>query len=105
MTSPRNGSSATKEAAVFVTVGTTSFDALIEALDSQRVVESLRKRGYTSLTLQIGRGGYIPKNIDAINLDEPEDLPQNVSGGASKNTSSTFVCRYYRFKPTLDQDA
>ena len=48
---------------VFVTVGTTSFDALVEALDSPAVVDILRARGYTSLTMQIGRGTYRPRRV------------------------------------------
>ena len=48
---------------VFVTVGTTSFDALIEAVDSNRVVQTLVDRGYDSLTIQRGRGAYVPKHV------------------------------------------
>ena len=48
---------------VFVTVGTTSFDALVEALDNPAVVNILRARGYTSLTMQIGRGTYRPRRV------------------------------------------
>ena len=48
---------------VFVTVGTTSFDALVEALDNPAVVNILRARGYTSLTMQIGRGTCRPRRV------------------------------------------
>ena len=48
---------------MFVTVGTTSFDALIEALDSERTVKVLEQRGFTELTLQIGRGTYAPTTL------------------------------------------
>ena len=48
---------------VFVTVGTTSFDALVEALDNPAVVNILRARGYNSLTMQIGRGTYRPRRV------------------------------------------
>ncbi|PIA58077.1 hypothetical protein AQUCO_00500186v1 [Aquilegia coerulea] len=46
---------------VFVTVGTTCFDALVEAVDTQEVKEELLKKGYTHLLIQMGRGSYFPK--------------------------------------------
>mmetsp|Transcript_40269 Transcript_40269/g.67511 ORF Transcript_40269/g.67511 Transcript_40269/m.67511 type:complete len:170 (+) Transcript_40269:618-1127(+) len=45
---------------VFVTVGTTLFDALIRALDSVKVVTALARKGHTSLVFQIGKGAYKP---------------------------------------------
>ena len=45
---------------VFVTVGTTLFDALIRAVDSAKCVSALALKGYTSLVLQIGKGSYKP---------------------------------------------
>ncbi|GJR02965.1 UDP-N-acetylglucosamine transferase subunit ALG13 [Tanacetum coccineum] len=46
---------------VFVTVGTTSFDSLVRAVDTEQVKEALLKKGYTHLVIQMGRGSYIPK--------------------------------------------
>lgn len=48
---------------VFVTVGTTSFDALVKAVVSQNVKEELHKRGYTHLLIQMGRGIYSPPKV------------------------------------------
>ncbi|GLT94987.1 hypothetical protein SLE2022_126940 [Rubroshorea leprosula] len=45
---------------VFVTVGTTCFDALVRAADAQELKGELLKRGYTHLLIQMGRGSYIP---------------------------------------------
>ncbi|XP_010263394.1 PREDICTED: UDP-N-acetylglucosamine transferase subunit ALG13 homolog [Nelumbo nucifera] len=45
---------------VFVTVGTTCFDALVRAVDTKEVKEELSRRGYTHLLIQMGRGSYIP---------------------------------------------
>ncbi|KAL4205268.1 hypothetical protein AMTRI_Chr01g136470 [Amborella trichopoda] len=45
---------------VFVTVGTTCFDALVQAVDSQLLKAELLRRGYTNLLIQLGRGSYIP---------------------------------------------
>jgi len=53
-----NGEKARKT--VFVTVGTTLFDALVRAVDSLEVKQELLKRGYTHLVIQMGRGSYTP---------------------------------------------
>lgn len=45
---------------VFVTVGTTQFEALINAVVKKETLEALRHRGYTKLTLQIGHGKFTP---------------------------------------------
>ncbi|KAF3454435.1 hypothetical protein FNV43_RR04882 [Rhamnella rubrinervis] len=45
---------------VFVSVGTTCFDALVRAMDTQAVKQELFRRGYTHLLIQMGRGSYFP---------------------------------------------
>ncbi|KMS97943.1 hypothetical protein BVRB_4g097180 [Beta vulgaris subsp. vulgaris] len=45
---------------VFVTVGTTLFDALVRAVDAPEFKQDLYAKGYTHLLIQIGRGSYIP---------------------------------------------
>ncbi|KAG2571113.1 UDP-N-acetylglucosamine transferase subunit ALG13 homolog isoform X4 [Panicum virgatum] len=45
---------------VFVTIGTTCFDALVKAVDSEEVKEALLHKGYTDLLIQMGRGTYMP---------------------------------------------
>ncbi|KAK4356836.1 hypothetical protein RND71_022446 [Anisodus tanguticus] len=45
---------------VFVTVGTTCFDALVRAVDTPEVKNELFKKGYTNILIQMGRGSYIP---------------------------------------------
>ncbi|KAE8688498.1 Glycosyltransferase family protein 28 isoform 2 [Hibiscus syriacus] len=45
---------------VFITVGTTCFDALVKGVDSQEVKDELLRRGYTNLLIQMGRGSYLP---------------------------------------------
>ncbi|KAL6323983.1 hypothetical protein AAG906_006254 [Vitis piasezkii] len=45
---------------VFVTVGTTCFDALVKAVDTHEFKRELFARGYTHLLIQMGRGSYIP---------------------------------------------
>ncbi|XP_028816346.1 UDP-N-acetylglucosamine transferase subunit ALG13 homolog isoform X2 [Denticeps clupeoides] len=45
---------------VFVTVGSTRFDELIESVTSEEAVEALVKRGYSRLVLQVGHGLLLP---------------------------------------------
>lgn len=46
---------------VFVTVGTTKFDALVAALDTDACLSALVARGFTSLRMQIGHGEHLPR--------------------------------------------
>ncbi len=46
---------------VFLTVGTTRFEALIRAADSDEVAEALTHHGYRRLIMQIGTGTYQPR--------------------------------------------
>lgn len=48
---------------VFVTVGTTCFDALVRAMDSENVKKELLAKGYTHLLIQMGRGSYVPTKV------------------------------------------
>lgn len=48
---------------VFVTVGTTCFDALVRAMDTQAAKQELFRRGYTHLLIQMGRGSYFPTKV------------------------------------------
>lgn len=51
------------EKIVFVTVGTTCFDVLVRAVNSQVVKDELQRRGYTHLLIQMGRGSYVPTKV------------------------------------------
>ncbi|XP_067852845.1 putative bifunctional UDP-N-acetylglucosamine transferase and deubiquitinase ALG13 [Heptranchias perlo] len=53
---------------VFVTVGTTSFDELIEDVSSERVTRILQELGCRKLILQIGRGSVEPKPLVGPNF-------------------------------------
>eukprot|EP01035_Chromulina_nebulosa_P022176 gene22176-28712_t len=73
---------------VFITVGTTEFDALIEVCDNNResFVEQLIRLGIRKITLQIGRGLKEPKQLEeCCSMHEVE-----------------FHC--FRFKDNLDQE-
>jgi len=58
---------------VFVTVGTTSFDALVKAVDSVEVQDILLQSGYQKLTIQIGRGSYTPNKLEGIKEQSSSD--------------------------------
>ena len=60
---------------IFVTVGTTSFDDLVETIDSDEFGRAAKCAGYGRILVQIGRGTYEPKRVE-----------------------------FYRFKPSLDDD-
>ncbi|KAI4367860.1 hypothetical protein MLD38_016483 [Melastoma candidum] len=49
---------------VFVTVGTTSFDKLVMAADTDQLNRELQNKGYTHLVIQMGRGSYFPQKND-----------------------------------------
>ncbi|XP_076628375.1 alg13 UDP-N-acetylglucosaminyltransferase subunit [Colletes latitarsis] len=48
---------------VFVTVGTTKFDELIETVLNSEILEALSLKGYNELILQIGKTSYVPNCI------------------------------------------
>ncbi|KAF0705801.1 Aste57867_6958 [Aphanomyces stellatus] len=72
---------------VFVTVGTTCFDEMIQAVDTPEVLSILAKRGYTEVVFQIGRGEYEPKAT---------------SHGGDDGSRLTTTC--YRFNPQYKDD-
>ncbi|XP_078402297.1 UDP-N-acetylglucosamine transferase subunit ALG13-like [Cetorhinus maximus] len=67
---------------VFVTVGTTSFDELIQEVSSERATRILQDLGYRKLILQIGRGSVEPKPLVGTN----------------------FTLEVYRFKDSIADD-
>lgn len=53
---------------VFVTVGTTKFDELINTVTDYRTLEALKRNGYTSMILQIGNGTYVLEPSDVLEI-------------------------------------
>eukprot|EP00898_Chlorokybus_atmophyticus_P004683 jgi/Chlat1/5215/Chrsp33S05186 len=76
---------------VFVTVGTTSFDALIRVVDAPEFAEALSLKGYRRLILQVGRGTYTPCMI----------APKEEGKVAALNNLPDFEVEWFRFKPSL----
>jgi beta-1,4-N-acetylglucosaminyltransferase len=50
---------------VFVTVGTTSFDALVATVDSAPFAALLHEQGFTELTVQYGKHAHTPSSTVA----------------------------------------
>lgn len=82
-----------KKRNVFVTVGTTSFDALVEAMDSEELIQTLIEKGYDSLTIQRGRGAYVPKHVVSAT---------STSSRSSTSARRTFKVDVVEFLPSLD---
>lgn len=51
---------------VFVTVGTTRFDDLVDALGTENVLGELQNLGCQQLVIQLGHGNDIPESIIAL---------------------------------------
>ena len=110
----------------FVTVGTTSFDALIRAVDTPEFLNALAYRGITRLTVQIGRGTYIPDAHCAATMIAPDpDAAKAAAGYAALDdedggggggdddddddgygpaVAGGVRCRYYRYRRSLRGD-
>jgi UDP-N-acetylglucosamine transferase subunit ALG13 len=95
---------------VFVTVGTTEFDELIKQVTNVEFLKLLREKGYTSMTIQKGKGYYIPnvkeykKNFDdftmeVFDFDESLDKFMKAAdliishGGAGKTTQIEHISK------------
>ena len=46
-----------------VAVGSFMFDELIQAIDTPELIQILEEKGFTHLTIQMGRGSYSAKNL------------------------------------------
>jgi len=51
-----------KSKIVFVTVGTTYFDELIQKFDQENILKALSDFGYNKIIFQVGKGTYEPIN-------------------------------------------
>lgn len=60
---------------VFVTVGTTRFDALIREVSTARCQDELLARGYTQLLVQKGKGSFSPPEVGQRGLLMLSEIP------------------------------
>lgn len=91
-----------------MTVGTTKFDSLIEAISDRNFLSHMSGDecgAYTSLTVQYGRGSIRPfaetSGDDASNAHKAHN---GEIGGATKQDVNGIRCDAYQFKPSLRQD-
>ncbi len=78
---------------IFVTVGTTEFDGLIEAIDSEDFVTCLKKCNFQHLNVQTGRGTYFPRVLGKYQVSD-----------ASSSSASGLKVSIFNFKPNLEAD-
>lgn len=92
---------------VFVTVGSTEFNSLIELCDSESFHELLRRRGYNSLRLQFGRGAHIPTlsaEADPNDISSITSTSSRIGAAVVGGGSSEWRSDCYRYKPSLAGD-
>ncbi|KAI0670315.1 glycosyltransferase family 1 protein [Trametes maxima] len=77
---------------VFLTVGSTRFDALVQAALAAPVQDALRAQGYTSLDVQCGNSDFDPSPLEQRAPDHWQ------------RTDGTLQVNVWRFKPSLRED-
>ena len=80
---------------IFVTVGTTDFDEMIEVLDSADFVSFLELCSCERVVFQIGRGKYEPKYL----VDASSKTRRR--GRSKASGKHAFEFEYFRYAPTL----
>ena len=85
--SSRSGTQSTKGKNVFVTVGTTRFDALVSSATSKIALEWMERQGFDSLTIQYGRG------------EKPKIRTEN-----THSLSTSLDIKTYDFRSSLVED-
>ena len=96
---------------LFVTVGTTKFDSLIEAISDPKFLAHISRDecgAYTSLTVQYGRGSVIPFADSTISETKNETDGAVAASSATVTKQNVHVngirCDAFQFKPSLRQD-
>lgn len=76
---------------VFLTIGSTRFDALITSAFTERFLSSLRKKGYTTLVVQCGNSTF--------------EFSSKIQNGETQKLSRAGVdVEFWKFKPSLQED-
>ena len=99
-----------KRKSVFVTVGTTQFDSLIEALDTPECADALRGNGYGSVVIQRGKGTrelvhLAPRRRRRSRAAAGENARGGAGGGAGRSDRGLepepLEVRVFDFAPSL----
>ena len=98
-----------KRKSVFVTVGTTQFDSLIEALDTPECADALRGNGYGSVVIQRGKGTRELVHLAPRRRRRSRAAGENARGGAGGGAGRSdrglepepLEVRVFDFAPSL----
>ncbi|CAD6244646.1 unnamed protein product [Miscanthus lutarioriparius] len=86
---------------VFVTVGTTCFDALVMAVDSPEVKKALLQKGYSNLVIQMGRGTYVPSKVSGdatLQVDHFTFSPSIADNMGTASLVISHAAMYHKFQ-------
>ncbi|CAM6127062.1 unnamed protein product [Calypogeia fissa] len=74
---------------VFVTVGSTLFDALVKAVTTHECLQVLQRLGFSSLVIQLGKGTFLPpkgtgeeENVEVECFTSAPDLVEQIGTAA-----------------------
>lgn len=81
-----------KEKSLFVTVGSTKFEDLINTVLTKEVLNALKTHNFTHLTLQIGSGAHL------------EAIPDLFDTASVEFTLESIKIKAYRYKSSIKED-
>lgn len=83
---------------IFVTVGTTLFDPLIETVSSPRFLDIISSRSYGDVTVQYGKGD------ETLLPPLPSSSSSTTKRDSFENDAESARFHSYRFKSSLEED-
>ncbi len=91
---------------IFVTVGTTSFDALTKSVSKSNFLDTISFHGYTNLIIQYGKGSVpLPPAKSNHKQQQKESFTgSEFSGTYIASNGSIVHWKVYSFKPSLECD-
>jgi len=98
MTSETNGKP-TKSKSIFITVGTTLFEPLIECISKSSFLNIIASHGYGRLVIQYGKGSNPIIGTDIVPSEESQS-----SGTFKASGGDSIEWEIYQFKPSLEAD-
>jgi beta-1,4-N-acetylglucosaminyltransferase len=87
---------------LFVTVGTTSFDALVSAALSPEFGDAAWSQGCRLVVVQLGRGAEPPATPGLARAEGAHGVEWTFSLALTGGRTLPYMC--YRFKPNVDAD-
>lgn len=84
---------------IFVTVGTTLFDPLIQSISNPKFLEAAALQGYTNLVVQFGKG-----SVPIFPSSDSTEEFRSTGLFTTQNGSTQIEWSCFRFKPSLSED-